>query len=184
MKCFLLLHILIFTLFLSYAQIGDVFPVMEVETLQSKEVMLPDFCNGKYTLLGLAYSKKAEKDLSTWYSPIFKKFLQPKLGKNDGLFASFSYDVNTYFIPMFTGIAAAAEGKAKKKAIQNVDPKLQAYILFFKGKIKEYKSSLQMIQKDKPYFFLLDESGKIIHQTTGAYTVNKMKVIEENIDDF
>ena len=178
---FLFLFSLIFSLTVSPAQ--ELFPTMDTETIQSKKVVLPEYTKGKYTLLGMAYSKKSEKDLQGWYQPIFNKFIQPKLG-GGGLFDSFSYDVNAYFVPMFTGVNAAATGAAKKKALKNVDPKLQPYILFYKGKIKEFKESLGFDSKDVPYFFLLDEEGNIIYTTTGSYSIKKMSDIESKIDDF
>ena len=114
----------------SQAQVvGKMFPAMEAQTAEDKVVKLPQDVQGKYTLLGLAYSKKSEDELNSWFEPVFSKFIQ----KTTGLMAGMGYDVNVYFIPMFTGINAAATGTAKKKAIKNVDPQLLPYILFYKG---------------------------------------------------
>ncbi|HNR73963.1 MAG TPA: hypothetical protein PKM03_07045, partial [Cyclobacteriaceae bacterium] len=61
---------------LSHAQvIGKQFPDMEAETVEDKKVNLPADTKGKYTLLGLAYSKKSEDELNTWFSPIYNKFV-------------------------------------------------------------------------------------------------------------
>jgi hypothetical protein len=130
-------------------------------------------------LLGLAYSKKSEDDLNTWFQPIFQKFIQ----KNKGLFEGFGYDVNVHFVPMFTGINAAATGTAKKKALKNVDPNLLPYILFYKGELKTYKEALDFEKKDVPYFFVLDKEGKIIYATSGAYSQKKMDEIEEVLEE-
>jgi len=95
--------LLLFTVSVStvHAQvIGKIFPDMEAETIEDNKVKLPDNVKGKYTLLGLAYSKKSEDELNSWFQPVFQKFIQ----KNKGLFEGFGYDVNVYFIPMFTGI--------------------------------------------------------------------------------
>ena len=134
---------------------GKLFPVMEAETVEDKIVTLPADAAGKYTLLGLAYSKKSEDELNSWFQPIFEKFIQ----KNKGLFESFGHDVNVYFVPMFTGVNAAATGTAKRKAIKNVDPQLLPYILFYKGDLKPYKDALDFEKKDIPYFFVLDKDG-------------------------
>ena len=154
--------------------IGKQFPEMEAETAEDKKLMLPAIVKGKYTLLGLAYSKKSEDELNTWFQPVFEKFIQ----KNKGVFESFGYDVNVYFIPMFTGINAAATGTAKKKALKNVDPNLLPYILFYKGELKPYKEALDFEGKDIPYFFVLDAGGKIIYATSGKYTAKKMDEVE------
>lgn len=165
---------------IGWAQVvGKPFPDMTAETVEDKKVNLPADVKGKYTLLGLAYSKKSEDELNSWFTPVFNKFIQ----KTNGMMASFGYDVNVYFVPMFTGVNAAATGTAKKKAIKNVDPQLLPYILFYKGELKKYKEALDFERRDIPYFFVLDPDGKIVHATSGAYTEKKMDAVEESIQD-
>jgi len=154
------------------------FPAMEAETVEDEKVTIPDDTKGKYTLVGLAYSKKSEDELNGWFNPIFSKFIQ----KTSGLMSGFGYDVNVYFIPMFTGINAAATGTAKKKALKKVDPQLLPYILFYKGELKLYKEELDFEKKDIPYFFVLDKEGKIVFATSGAYSESKLDQVEEVIE--
>ncbi|HYF67054.1 MAG TPA: hypothetical protein VD884_02910 [Ohtaekwangia sp.] len=160
------------------AQVGKIFPDMEAETVEDKKVKLPLDVKGKYTLIGLAYSKKSEDELNSWFQPVFEKFIQ----KTGGLLAGFSYDVNVYFVPMFTGVNAAATGTAKRKALKNIDPQLLPYVLFYKGELKSYKEALAFEKKDIPYFYVLDENGKIIFATSGKYTTQKMDQVEEVIE--
>lgn len=157
---------------------GKIFPDMEAETVEDKKVRLPQDTKGKYTLLGLAYSKKSEDDLNSWFQPVFEKYIQ----KTSGVLGGFGYDVNVYFVPMFTGINAAATGTAKRKALKNIDPQLLPYVLFYKGELKTYKESLEFDKKDVPYFFVLDPNGKIVHATLGKYTEDKMDAIESVIE--
>lgn len=157
---------------------GKIFPEMTAETVDDEEVTLPEDVHGKYTLLGLAYSKKSEDELNTWFQPVFEKFIQ----KTQGLMSGFGYDVNVYFIPMFTGVNAAAEGTAKRKAAKNIDPQLLPYVLFYKGELKPYKDTLDFEKRDTPYFFVLDPNGKIIYATSGPYTEDKMDAVEEVIE--
>ena len=82
------------------AQVGDIFPELSAETANNEVVTLPAENAEKFTLVGMAYSKKSENDLQSWFVPVFNKFINPSDG---GLFAAFAYDVNVYFIPMFTG---------------------------------------------------------------------------------
>lgn len=172
-SCLLVLN---FTLF---AQIeGKPFPDMETETVEDKVINIPKDVTDKYTLVAMAYSKKAEKDLSSWFSPIYNKFLK----KSTGVFSSFTYDINVYFVPMFTGVNAAATGKAKKKTAEELDPLLVPNILFYKGALKPYKDSLEFDKKDVPYLFLIDTDGKIAYATSGEYTDSKMDEIEEFLD--
>ena len=158
--------------------IGKTFPSMTAETVDDKEVELPETVKGKYTLIGLAYSKKSESELNSWFQPVFGKFIQ----KTNGLFSGFAYDVNVYFVPMFTGVNAAATGTAKRKAAKNIDPQLLPYVLFYKGELKSYKDALDFEKKDIPYFFVLDPEGKIVYATSGKYSEDKMDAIEEKIE--
>lgn len=158
--------------------VGKAFPDMQAETVEDKKVNLPTDTKGKYTLLGLAYSKKSEDELNTWFEPVFSKFVQ----KTTGLLAGMGYDVNVYFVPMFTGVNAAATGTAKKKAIKNVDPQLLPYVLFYKGELKTYKEALDFEKKDIPYFFVLDPQGKIVYATSGKYSDDKLDEIEGAIE--
>jgi hypothetical protein len=179
MKAISTLVCLIFATQLTFAQvIGKYFPEMLVETVEDEVIVIPSASLGKFTLIGLAYSKKSEDDLNTWFQPVFNKFI----AKSGGLFSSFAYDVNVYFIPMFTGVNAAATGTAKKKAIKNIDSQLLPHILFYKGEIKTYKDALDFDKKDVPYFFVLDAEGKIIYATTGRFTDAKMEEVEDVLD--
>ncbi|NBP70628.1 MAG: hypothetical protein EBU52_18060 [Cytophagia bacterium] len=180
MKRTLILSLLLLASGFSMAQvIGKTFPNMDAETVEDKKVKLPGDVKGKYTLLGLAYSKKAEDELNTWFSPVFEKFVRKNTGS---LFDNMGYDVNVYFIPMFTGVNAAATGTAKKKALKNVDPQVLPNILFYKGELKQYKEALDFEKKDTPYFFVLDAEGKIVYATSGKFSTKKLDEVENVIE--
>jgi len=158
--------------------IGKPFPSMEVETINDVKLKLPDSVKGKFTLLGLAYSKKAEDELITWFEPVFQKFVD----KPQGLFKGFGHEVNIFFVPMFTGINAAAMGLAKRKALKKMDPQLFPYILFYKGQLKTYKESLNFDTRDTPYFFVLNSIGEIIYVTSGSFSAAKLDDIESALE--
>jgi hypothetical protein len=178
MKSLLISSLVLLAISTQAQVVGKMFPEMVAETVEDKKVNIPTDTKGKYTLVGLAYSKKSEDELNSWFNPIFGTFIQ----KTSGLMAGFGYDVNVYFIPMFTGINAAATGTAKKKAAKNIDPQLLPYVLFYKGELKTYKEALDFEKKDIPYFFVLDPQGKIVFATSGKYSQDKMDEIEENIE--
>ncbi len=157
---------------------GTDFPSMETETVEDEVINIPADIGDKYSLLAMAYSKKAEKDLSTWFSPVYNKFIR----ESTGVFASFSYDINVYFIPMFTGVKAAATKAAKKKTAKELDPLLIPNILFYKGNLKPYKEALEFDKKDVPYIFLVDTDGKIAYASSGACSDKKIEEIEEFLD--
>jgi hypothetical protein len=158
--------------------IGKTFPNLTGETVNNKKVNLPRDTKGKFTLIGMAFSKKSEADLNTWLNPVYSTFIEKQTGPIQG----FSYDVNVYFVPMFTGITAAATNTAKKLALQSIDPILFPYMLFYKGELQKYKDALKFDKGDIPYFFVLDPNGKIVFATEGAYSKAKMESVEAVID--
>ena len=167
----------------SFAQlVGTPFPTIETETVEDKVVTLPQDAQDRITLVAMAYSKKAEQDLTSWLSPLFSTFIQQKVS-DGGLFAGFAHDIDVYVVPMFTGIKAAAQGTAKRKAAKNLDERLIPYVLFYKGKLKPYKEALEFDKKDVPYLFLLDGNGEIVYATSGAYSSQKLTEIEEKVEE-
>lgn len=168
--------------FKSEAQVvGKMFPDMPTLTLEEEDFNLPAESKGKFTLMGLAFSRKSEDELLTWFQPVYEKFIGTR-GTMTQLFSDFSYDVNVYFIPMFTGIKTPATKPAMKQALKKIDPLLHPHILFYKGKLKPYKDALDFEKKDIPYFFVLDQNGKIVYATSGTFTSQKMEKIEGVIE--
>lgn len=179
MKTIFLVSFLTIQSFLLHAQIGKPFPKMQAHKLDEKAVVLPDETKGKFTLLGLAYSKEAEKDLVTWYQPVYETFIHKDKG---GAFEVESYDVHLYFIPMFTGINQAAHSKVSKEMKEGVDKTLWPYILLYKGELKTYKDQLAMADKNLPYFYVLDKQGVVVYKTSGKYSDEKMAEIEKHLE--
>ncbi len=161
---------------LGFAQIGTSFPTLEGENLIHGEILLPDDVSGTHTLVGLAFSKKSEKQLNSWFTPVYNQLIKEPA---PGLF-SFAYDVNVYFVPMLTGAKRPAYQQVMRKVEKDVDKTLHPHVLFYKGTLNEYKESLNVKDKDIPYLYLLDPSGKIIYASSGSYTQEKLqKVIDQ-----
>ncbi len=142
-------------------------------------VNIPNDLQGKYSLLGLAYSKKSENALKTWFSPAYNQFIYEP--ETPSLFAG-NYDLHVYFVPMFTGAKRPAYQKVMNKVEKTIDPKLKPYVLFYKGKLGDYKKSLNFDGKEIPYFYVLDPEGTIIHSTTGRYSDSKMQEIVDLVE--
>jgi hypothetical protein len=164
---------------ISKAQVGNQFPEMEAESLTNEFVNLPKDISEKYSLIGLAYSKKAEDDLKGWFEPVYNQFIYKN--PNPGPF-DFSFDVNVYFVPMFTGAKRPAYKKVMNKLKKTIDLRLQPNVLFYKGTLNEYKDALSFDGKEVPYFYILDPKGKIVYATTGRYTKQKMQEITEAVE--
>lgn len=104
------------------AQIGSLFPAMEAENLLFDSVNLPSGLKGKYGLIALAFSKKSEKDLGSWFNPMYNQFLAEP---DSNAFFKFEYDLNLYIVPMFTGVKRATYKNTMKKLQKTVAPELQ-----------------------------------------------------------
>jgi hypothetical protein len=160
---------------------GTMFPTMDCEDYNGKKVSLPIDTKGKYTLLGMAFSNKSEEDLKTWMNPIYNKFIAAK--DNDPFNPAIDYDINLFFVPMFTGANQLTSKQSKEKIKAATDKEMYANILFYEG-AKTYKEELDFEKKDIPYFFVLDKTGKIMYATSGKYDQSKLDkildIIEEN----
>lgn len=154
-----------------------VFPEMEATDLNGKNWSLPEDAEGKVSIIGMALSKDAEGDLKSWYGPMYDKFIM-KSGIFDHL-----YDVNFFFIPIFTGAAKLAYDQCMSQLKAGNEESLFPYILFSKAETKEAIEALQMTDKKTPYLFVLDEQGKIIYATQGSFSEKKMSAIEAILDE-
>lgn len=161
---------------LAEAPVGTIFPDLKGETLSDKVISLPNDTKGKSTIICMAYSDDAEKDLKTWYEPTYDKFIAKTELMSD------AYDINIYFVPMFTGVMEGVAGNAKKQMKQDVQADLQPHIIVYKGALDAYKEKLKMDDKKKPYIFVLDKEGRVIYVTSGAYTEDKMDDIEDKLE--
>jgi hypothetical protein len=153
------------------------FPAMECTSLEGKKIALPMDNNGKITVLGLAFSQKAEKDLSTWFQPAYTNFIEKP--DPNAVIPMDSYDVNCYFVPVFSGVLQAAAGKAEKKMKEGLDQSLKSNVLVFKGKADEIKKTLSIDKTDSPWIFVVDANGKVLYSTSGAFSEAKLEAIEK-----
>ncbi len=171
----LLKSLLIFFCVLSTTNIDVAahFPNLTGETLDGKSLTIPIDCAGKKTIIGMAYSQKAQEDMMTWYEPAFEKFVL-KVGMFD-----YQYDVKLFFVPMFIRLNQAAYESTLKDLRKQNRRDLFPYVLFYKGELTPYESSLNMQDKSSAYIFVLNEKGDVIHSTNGAYSEKKMEEIEE-----
>lgn len=164
--------------------IGKIFPDISCEDYDGKMVNIPNDTKGKYTVFAMAFSTAAENDLKTWINPVYNKFIgKVDASKADVFDVTVDYDINLFFIPMFTGFNKLASKSSKDKIKEKTDKELYPYLLFYDGG-KTYKDELDFQKRDIPYFFVLDKAGKVVYTTSGKYDDKKMEkiidIIEEN----
>ncbi|MFL5752198.1 MAG: hypothetical protein ACJ76F_02230 [Bacteroidia bacterium] len=160
---------------------GQQFPSMTGETFDYKAISLPEQTKGKISIIGVCFSKGAEDDLKTWLNPLYNMFIVKK-DTNDFFSAAANYDVHFYFIPMLNKVNQILAKTSKEKIRKDTDKEFWPYLIFYTGSIKPYKEDLSIKDTDKPYFFVLDKSGKIVHVESGKYDEKKMSRIEDFIE--
>ncbi|MCB0765270.1 MAG: hypothetical protein KDB84_11225, partial [Flavobacteriales bacterium] len=143
---------------------GQTFPHLAGETANGAAVDLPNATAKAYTVIGIAYSKKASPLLEEWYEPAYLRFVA-----KHGLFAG-AYDADVYFVPLFVGLNKAAYDPSLKRFRKSASPEIVAHVVFSKDDLDPLKETLEMEDSDIPYFFVLDANGVIVHRTRGAFT--------------
>ncbi|WP_420580687.1 hypothetical protein [Reichenbachiella sp.] len=166
----------------SFAQesdaIGSIFPDMLTEDLSDNKINLPEDIKGKYSIIGLSYNKKSADKMPNWIVPIYQKFIAEPPG------LQISYDINTYFVYMFSGMTVALKDVVKNKMLNEMDEVLKPHTLFETGELKSYQKVLDMLgRKDTPYFFILDPEGKILWATRGTPRESKINKLASFIDE-
>lgn len=151
------------------AQSFTVFPQLNAEDLSGKEVILPKVTTASHTLIGMATTKKAEESLRTWQNPVYQKFIA-KSGMMDQMF-----NVDVYFVPVFTGAAKAAKGKVVKKLKENNEALVVDHLLIYAG-AKDPLDRLEMDDKKLPFFYLVDSNGHVVWRAEGSF---KRKYLDE-----
>lgn len=155
------------------------FPTISCTDLKDNPVELPKAIKGKMSIVLLAASKKTEEDLQSWMLPIYNQFIADQ---SNNMFATEAYDVNTYFIPVFSGVAKAAANTIKKKLLNGLDPSLQAHVLVYKGSANKLFEDLSLNKKELAVL-VLDEKGTVVKKITGSYSDSKMEQIESFLDE-
>ena len=163
--------------------IGRVFPSIECEDYNGKKINLPTEEKDKCTILGIAFSNDAEKELQLWIDPICNKF-DPKVDEKniDPMAAAVAYDVNLFFIPKFSFLNKVASKQSKEKIKTDSDKGLYQYLLFYNGS-RTLKNDLEVEKKDIPYIFVLDKNGKIVYQASSKYDSKKLSKLTDAVDN-
>ncbi len=147
------------------------------ETTEGATLELPGASRGKFCIVALAASKKAEPMLQEWYEPAYLRFVAKQ-----GLFAS-EHEVELWMVPVFTGLNKTAFGPVMKRLKEEADPEIARHVVFVKDDAATLLAALGIKEKDVPYFFLFDRIGKLVHQEHGNFTVEKLDALEEAMNE-
>ncbi|MCB0769458.1 MAG: hypothetical protein KDC00_03535 [Flavobacteriales bacterium] len=149
------------------------FPALSGETAEGTSVELPNTNANGWTVVGIAYGKQASPVLEEWYEPVYLRFVA-----KHGLMAG-AYDAEVYFVPLFVGLNKSAYEPSMKKFRKSADPEIVDHVVFSKDEAETLIDRLDMNDKSIPYIFVVDNDGRIVHRTQGAYSEEKLEAIEE-----
>jgi len=153
-----------------------IFPTILAEDVNDKSISIPLHYEGKRTVIGIAFSLKANESLKKWANPLHKTLIAGSMG---GLMGGNMYDANLGFVALLKGIAKIGKAEAKQRIKKETDPSLHSLFLFSESDANEIMNHLEIKNTSEPYFFVLDEKGKIITQVSGAYSEEKMTRITD-----
>lgn len=168
----IVLSIAVTGLFAFQAIAGKPFPEMKGHTLENKEVSLPKDGKGKFTIVALASSIRAQQDLETWFQPMYSSFTDNPM-----------YNVNMFIVPMVNGFILAGPDKIERQIKEKTDKDLYKYVMIYPGDVSPVRKSLEMDDKDKPYIYIIDPHGEVVYKTSGAYTEQKMEEITDQLSE-
>jgi len=146
------------------------FPVMKGTDLSGKNISLPLDAHGKFALIGMVRSMKAEQDMISWIEPTYASLA------GNGFF-----QVKMYFIPMTGGIEGVSVETVKRKLKEAMDSSLYKFVMIYTGPVQDYVSKLGMKDKDLPYLFVVDPRGKVTYMESGKYTAQKLEAITDKL---
>lgn len=166
--------LIVATIVMFTSQITEKFPVINGETIESKKVSIPDHVKGKRSVVGIAFSLKADESLKKWAQPIFNQLLGGNFG---GMMTGNMYNANLCFVGMLKGISKLGINEMKQKSKKNIDPKLQPYFVISEDDANSVIDALKIKEKGEPHFYVLDEQGNILKHVHGEYSESKMDEI-------
>ncbi len=158
------------------AQVGKPFPIIETVKISGETVSLPDRIGEGYSLIGMGRSKKAEEALRTWEAPVYNKFVA-KTGLMDDMF-----DVEIYFLPIFTGATRVAKGKIIDKLRENNEALVVDHVYIYSGNSAPF-DDISLDDKSEPCFVLVNAEGKIVWSARGAFRPKYLDEIEAILID-
>ena len=165
---FILLSVIFLSLAAFLPDDNPDFPKITGTSLDGKNINLPLDAHGKFALIGILRTMKAEQDMVSWIEPVYTSLA------GNGFFQA-----KMYFIPMTGGIEGVSVETVRRKLRESMDSSMYKYVLLYTGPVKDYVKTLNMKDPDLPYIFVVDPRGKVTYTESGKYTAKKL----ENITD-
>lgn len=153
---------------------GSIFPTVTCTNLKDKQVVLPADVAGKRTVIALMLSTKADKYMQAWSQPLYNALMADGMG---GMMGGNMYNANLCFVGAVKGLAKLALPEMIKKAKKEVDAKYHGNFMYTDTDMDALMKNLTITDKTIPHFVVINTDGKILFQTSGAYSDDKLNEI-------
>lgn len=159
--------LILFTLLIGFQCAHAQWPALSFTDLSDNAVTLPA---PKAAIIGLAFSKKAQDDLTSWIEPLWQQLLDPS---GTG---SWVYDGEAYLVIAFTGAKKAALKKVREQIREATDNDFFARVLLYEGSMTDFES-LDIQDKNAFYVYTLSPFGDVLVREKGRYTQEKLDAL-------
>lgn len=150
------------------------FPSISCTNLKDKQVTLPADVAGKRCVVALMLSTKADKYMQAWSQPLYNSLMADGMG---GMMGGNMYNANLCFVGAVKGLAKLALPEMIKKAKKEVDAKYHGNFMYTETDMDALMKDLNITDKSIPHFIVLGADGKILFQTSGVYSDDKLNDI-------
>ena len=130
-------------------QSGDIFPKIEGQLLSSKKISIPNHCNGKVTVLIIAFKKGTQPQIDTWTKPLLQEF-------------SMHEDFRFIEIPMISNLYSWMSNYIDNGMRKGIVQPMHKNVMTYYGPLRDYLTYFDVQNKKLCYVFVLDREG-IIH---------------------
>jgi hypothetical protein len=144
------------------------FPTVAATTLAGRPVTFPDAVVGQVGLLFVAFRQRAQADINTWVTPLIGTYLD-------------SADVAYYEIPMISGGYRWVSGWIDGGMRGGVPGDLHDRTATYYGPRATFYAEMNIGDRSRPYLFVLDRAGRVVHRADGPATPAAVADVEAAI---
>jgi len=142
---------------LASAQIGQVMPTIEGETISGRKVILPDASRGKIAVLIFGFTKSSKEPSGAWADRV-----QAEFGSRAGF--------EMYQLPVLEDVPRFIRGMVISGMKKGVRENMRDHFMPIEQHESELKQLVSYKGHDDAYLIVLDTTGHIVHQTHGPFS--------------
>ncbi len=149
-------------------KIGNSFPEIKGELLSFKKVTIPDHCNGKVSVLIVAFKRGTQAQVDGWTLPLLKEF-------------SDNSDFQFLEIPMISNLYSWVSEYIDNGMRGGIAESMHKNVMTYYGPLDSYFKNFDVQDKKLCYLFLLDREGKIQFSAKGESNSTQLSLLFQKI---